>query len=39
MKYRLMKAQAKEFKIERMSQVFEVSSSGTMLILSEKYLV
>ncbi len=28
MKYRFMKAQAKELKIERMSQIFEVFSSG-----------
>lgn len=36
MKYRFMKEQAKEFKVERMSQVFEVSSSGYYAFLKRE---
>ena len=36
MKYQFMKEQVKEFKVERMSQVFEVSSSGYYAYLKRK---
>jgi putative transposase len=36
MKYQFMKEQAKEFKVERMSQVFGVSSSGYYAYLKQK---